>query len=167
MDPMSKFFQLMKVPLSAIFAACVAAAIILYSPDRFLANLGLLEYRDKYRVYFGLGVLLLIASVISTILKLLKHLLIDWILSSSRKERLRNLTMEEIQILGPYIAMKTRTRYLSIQSGVVKGLVHDDIIYRSANVGSLEYGGAAFAHNIQPWAWDYLNKNPKLVHAPE
>ena len=81
--------------------------------------------------------------------------------------RLQSLTDEEIHILSAYIMRKTRTQYLSIQSGVVKGLVHDNIIYRSSNVGSLEYGAMAFAHNIQPWAWEYLNDHPEIVYAHE
>jgi hypothetical protein len=167
LEAIAKFFELLKVPIRVIFGACVAAAIVLFSPDVLVEKIGLLKYRDEYRTYFGIGVLLLIAIVIAKIIGAADEKLIDWRLDRIRKRRLRNLTDEEIQILSAYIARKTRTQYLSIQSGVVKGLVHDNIIYRSASVGSLEYGGAAFAHNIQPWAWNYLNDHPELVYWSE
>jgi hypothetical protein len=167
LEAIAKFLELMKVPIRVVVGVCVAAAIVLFAPDKVVGLLGLLQYREKYRFYFGIAVVLLIAIVIAKIIGAVDEKLIDWRLDRIRKRRLRNLTDEEIKILNPYIMRKTRTQYLSIQSGVVKGLVHDNIIYRSANVGSMEYGGAAFAHNIQPWAWDYLNDHPELVYAQE
>jgi hypothetical protein len=167
LEVIAKFFELMKVPIRFVFAVCVGAAAVLFAPDSFVAQLGLLQYREKYRFYFGIAVVLLITIVIAKIIGVADEKLIDWRLDRIRKRRLRNLTDEEIKILSAYIMRKTRTQNLSIQSGVVKGLVHDNIIYRSASVGSLEYGGAAFAHNIQPWAWEYLNDHPELVCAVE
>jgi len=36
---------------------------------------------------------------------------------------------------------------------------HDDF----ANISEPIHGFAAFAHNIQPWAWNYLNEHPELL----
>ncbi|MBU2802589.1 hypothetical protein HFV02_10085, partial [Acidithiobacillus caldus] len=54
----------------------------------------------------------------------------------------------------------TRSCTLNNASGVVGGLVAEEIIYRSSSMGQF---GAYFSYNIQPWAWDYLRKNPHLI----
>jgi hypothetical protein len=167
LEAIAKFLELMKVPIRVVFGVCVSAAIVLFAPDKFVGLLGLLQYREKYRFYFGIAVLLLIAIAISKIFVAVDEKLLYWRLGRLRRKILRELTDEEIQILSAYIARKTRTQYLSIQSGVVKGLVQDNIIYRSSNVNSPEYGPLVFAHNIQPWAWDYLNEHPELVYWSE
>jgi hypothetical protein len=43
---------------------------------------------------------------------------------------------------------------------VVLGLVQEKILYQSSTVGSWRRG---FAFNIQPWAWDYLQKHLDLI----
>lgn len=76
------------------------------------------------------------------------------------KECLRKLTPEEKRVLVEFILFESKTQVLDIRSGVTKALEHTSIIYRSANVGTL-LGG--FAYNLQPWAWEELNSNPKLL----
>jgi hypothetical protein len=47
-----------------------------------------------------------------------------------------------------------------MHDGMVGGLQAERIIYRASSLGqSFDY----FAYNIQPWAWEYLNKNRKLL----
>ncbi|MBI3319988.1 MAG: superinfection exclusion B family protein [Candidatus Omnitrophica bacterium] len=63
-----------------------------------------------------------------------------------------------------YVEGKTRTQYFQIEDGVIQGLVAVDVLYRSAQVGHLLSG---FAYNIQPWAWEYLNRHPDLLSGPD
>ena len=44
--------------------------------------------------------------------------------------------------------------------GVVAGLAQAGVIYRSVNLGTMD---ASFAYNIQPWAWEQLQDDPKLL----
>jgi len=78
-------------------------------------------------------------------------------------ERLHNLTAEEREILRGYIGNGTKTQLLDIQSGVVNELEEVFIIYRSSNIGHL----SGWSYNIQPWAWDYLNKHLELLFSNE
>jgi hypothetical protein len=163
LDSIAKVLDIMKVPIRLIFGLCVAAAVFLYSPDFFVAKLGLLEYRDKYRAYFGVLVLILVAMVIANVVTWPLDMWNNYALLRVRQKNLRILTAEEKQILDGFISNKTQSRYLSVQSGVVKGLVYKEIIYRTSNISDPMHGFAAFAHNIQPWAWDYLNEHPELL----
>ncbi len=49
-----------------------------------------------------------------------------------------------------------------IEDGVAGGLVAKHILYRSSSIGGRLTG---FAHNIQPWAREYLTDNPHLLGA--
>jgi hypothetical protein len=76
--------------------------------------------------------------------------------------RLRDLSPDEKEVLAKYINEDTKTRYLSVKSGVTGGLEAAGILYRSANLGSINF---KFAFNIQPWAWRHLRKHPELLAA--
>jgi len=78
------------------------------------------------------------------------------------RERLRNLTAEERELLAKYVDGGTRSQDLDIRDGVVQGLADAGILYRSASVSKFY---TSFAHNIQPWAWDYLTENPALLRS--
>jgi hypothetical protein len=71
-----------------------------------------------------------------------------------RIRRLHDLTAEEKEILLGYILNKTKTQYLGYADGVASGLVAEEIIFRSSNMGDPD----RWAHNIQPWVWNLLNE---------
>ncbi|WP_170318593.1 super-infection exclusion protein B [Paenibacillus sp. HGF7] len=77
-----------------------------------------------------------------------------------RKEYLHNLTEEEKNILRHYLYYNTRSQNLNVFDGVVKGLIHSEVIYQASSIGTMRGG---FACNIQPWAWEYLQKNTQLL----
>jgi Super-infection exclusion protein B len=158
-----KFLELVRVPFRYVFGAFVANVLFLFSPNRYLTALGVLKYRETERAYFGLLFFVLLAIIIAAVVDAGAGTARYYRFLRSARKRLHSLTLEEKQILAAYLARGTRTLYLSVQSGVVKGLVHENIIYRSSNVNNAEYGALAFAHNMQPWAWDYLNDHPEVL----
>ena len=163
MDALVKILALFKQPVRYIIGiACVTAAILL-SPDSFIDKLGLLKFRQQWKPYFGAALALcaaiIIANLIGYTVKWYKHV----VRFRAAKKRLHCLTAEEKDILRQYLYGQTRTAYLSVQSGAVGGLVHEHIIYRSSSLSVPQVGIAAFAHNIQPWAWEYLNEHPDLL----
>jgi hypothetical protein len=87
----------------------------------------------------------------------------DYRLLRAGKKRLHRLTIEEKQILRGYVEGQTRSMNLNVSSGIVNGLVGESIIYRASNLSNPMAGFMAFSYNIQPWAWDYLNKHRDLL----
>jgi predicted transcriptional regulator len=88
-----------------------------------------------------------------------------WTRKRKYKNRLKylyQLTSEEKKLLKSFIDGNTKTRQLSIMSGVVKGLEYAGVIYRSTEMGCAS--GAAFDYNMQPWAWHYLNDNREILN---
>ncbi|MGD0959553.1 MAG: super-infection exclusion protein B [Methylomonas sp.] len=134
-------------------------SIFLFSPDDIINNFGLIEYRKQVKPYFGIFLFVCIVIIIYNFIIFISCRFYEYI----RKKRLCNLTDAEKNILAEYINNKTRTCYLNYSDGVVKGLEHETIIYRSSDVNSYHHGLLVFSYNIQPWAWDYLNKNPNII----
>ncbi len=73
-----------------------------------------------------------------------------------------DLTEEEKAILRLFIVGKTSSVNLSIKNGVVLGLQQKKIIIKLGIVGT-DALRMSFPFNIQPWAWEYFNKNPQLI----
>lgn len=153
----------LKQPLKYSIGLGIVAAIALFSPDSVISQMGLLKYRDEGKLYLGGLLLLCIAVAIANAIGLVADKYNHHRFLLAGKKRLHRLTIEEKQILGRYIKGQTRSVYLNFNSGVVNGLVNETIIYRASNASNPEYGYAAFAYNIQPWAWDYLNKHRDLL----
>lgn len=81
------------------------------------------------------------------------------------KDSLQRLSAEEKAYLRGYILDNTKTQYFEVTDGVVQGLVAAKILYRSASITG-RYSKSyipMIAYNIQPWAWEYLNKHPELL----
>lgn len=164
MEVFIKFFELVRTPYRYIFGAFVTNILFLFAPDRYLAALGVLKYRQTEKPYFGLLFFLLLTITIAAIFDAAVNTARYYNAMRAARKRLHSLTLEEKAILAGYIARDTRAQYLSIQSGVVRGLVHAGIIYRSSPVSSPEFSsGIAFAHNIQEWAWEYLKAHIELL----
>lgn len=157
----SEWFKLSNTNLLAIVMGC---SILLFASDNFLKKLGLFNIRNSYKIFIAIFLLIsisiLAARWCNAVLKWIQQR-ITWRRNLKRSQkRLHNLTAKEKEILRGYILNNTRTQDLLVQDGVVQGLVSENIIYRSANSGTMMGG---FAFNIQPWAWSYLQANTKLL----
>jgi hypothetical protein len=163
LDNIVKILSLFKEPVRFIFSLAVVAALVLFAPDSIIGKLGLLKYREEGKPYLGGFILFSVAIIIARAIGFAIEKYDNFRLSVARKKRLHCLTIEEKYILSAYIEGQTRSMELPIQSGVVAGLVHAKIIYRATSLSNSMAGFAAFAYNIQPWAWDYLNKHSDLL----
>lgn len=141
----------------------VVLALFLWGPRWLISGLGMSAVLSQDRLYFGLSFAVLLGMVLSDLISSTVRGPIErleqvmW--RKAKVKRLHDLTPHEKIILKKYIDHETRTQYLSIGDGVVSGLVHEEILYRSVNIGNL----SGFAYNIQPWAFDYLRQHPELL----
>lgn len=123
---------------------------------------------EKLKIYvsiiFILAMSLLLAHAIFSTLTKLRKTVNDYSARKFRQKRLRELTEEEKKILSPYIFKGTRTQTLDYTNGTVNELERYLIIYRTS---ILSQGGVYFSYNIQPWAWEYLNKHSKLLESAD
>lgn len=132
---------------------------MLFAPDSLLSVLGLEQIRSEYRSFLGVGLVasasILVAQGIFGLARLRgKRFMKVW------RETLHDLSAEERAYLASYVVGGETTKHFAMGDGVAGGLVAKKILYMSSNIGSF-HGG--FAHNIQPWARDYLEKHPELL----
>jgi len=156
-----EFLKLTPRYLIALFAM---ASVLLFCPEEFLKFIGVLELAKDYRAVLGIAFVvtgvLLVTSIASTMAAAFKRGARKRHFQRGIAERLNRLTEDEKEILRFYIAQNTRANMLRIDDGVVQGLVTSGIIYRSARFGDAIYG---WAHNINEFAWDYLQIQPDLL----
>jgi hypothetical protein len=166
----TKFLDWIKLSPKYLAAIGIFAGGLLFTPQSFTETLGLLTIIGKYRPWIGLvfflTIALLAAHAFDPIVKYIKG---SWNGRKVRKlmeERLHNLTPDEKAIMRGYILQDSRTQYLRPDDGVVSGLQSAKVIYQASQVGGAGFS-FRFAFNIQPWAWDYLNKHRELIEEGE
>ena len=76
------------------------------------------------------------------------------------EQLLHNLTADEKAYLSHYVIDGENTQYFKTENGVAETLEKKKIIYKSSSVDNLM---SDEAYNIQPWAKEYLVKNPHLL----
>lgn len=143
----------------------------IFLPSEALLKLGLVDVKSKFSTYFGLGFVFsttfLIAAMLNGFWKVfLARRLKEMANVYFYRKEAHDLTDEEKEILNIFIKGKTRSTSLSMKNGVVLGLEKRMFIIRVGQLGT-DAISWSFPFNIQPWAWEYLNKNPHLLDVEE
>lgn len=148
-----------------MFGISLITGFLLFGSDNLIDNVGLLEFVERYRMWIG------IVFLSSTAFFIVHFIIGIWDsikqgntrrgISKMQKERLRNLTPAEKQVLRFYFVHNTRSQNLSFMNGTVRELEHLRIIYRPSNLG--RGYDMQMSYNIQPFAWDYLKKRQYLL----
>ncbi len=163
MIDLSKLVEWLKLPTKTLVALCLASGFLLFSTDGLLKTIGLDVLVATYRPYFGgvflVSLVFVVVSSLTAFLQFIKPWLVQAYGIRIGKKRLQNLNPEEKALLAYYVTNQTRSQSLDIKSGTVNALAHERIIIRGSTLGT--YDG--FDYIIQPWAWEYLNKNVHLL----
>lgn len=157
--------------LLAVLALVVAS--MLWAPAWYIDGLGLKSFIEENRKYLGVAFLGFTAGAVAPALVVSFRKAVRSIqvlkLKHKAKQRLQNLTPEEKAILRRFIDRDSRAQELDIGSGVTTALVKANIISAAGLSGTsihyFEYTpeGMMGPYNIQPWSWDYLQKNKSLL----
>ena len=149
----------------------LASGLVLFSPESFVATLGLDSFRRDNKPYIGgsfvVSIALLVSQLIFSTGTLIRALLAKRQARKKaaqaeidRQKRLQELTPDEKAYLIPYVLHDENTQHFQIEDGVAGGLLAKSIIYQASKVGSIVEG---WAYNIQPWAKAFLQANPDLL----
>lgn len=162
-----KIKEWLNLGVMPLIGILIFISLFVFLPDIAITKIGLAEIKTKYSIYFGLAFFFSLSFLISAAIYKLWNI---WIGPNLRnfadiyylKKDARNLTEDEKEILRHFIVGKTRSANLSLKNGVVLGLEHRKIIIRLGILGT-DAISMSFPFNIQPWAWEYFNKNPHLL----
>ncbi len=142
----------------------IVAFALLLLPPPILAKFGVDSFVSRYRMWVGLVALVGTALVMSHIATSAWR----WLSKCRRANRLlrlgkaylEQLTLEEKQVLAPYLARGTKSAKLDCSDGVIQGLERNMVIMRVSGVSDR---GLHFAYNIQEWAWKELCDHRELL----
>jgi hypothetical protein len=164
MEMWHKLLDWLKQPPRIIAAITIASGFILFSPLVWQKALRLdtaVYVTGPFPgIVFILGCSLLLTSVVASLYSAARKRYLRARSDRIRPMYLHGLTADEKTILRYYTVRRTRTQTLSVQCGKVAGLVAHQIIQRAANIAHADFD---FDFNIEPWAWDYLQKHPNLL----
>lgn len=160
-------------PTTLAFA--IATGILIFVSDPIAQTLGVDAFRKLYRGELGASFITSLALFISSSLWSVTSAVRSYIgrrteLQRGRDQQRRNrearqqdlhrLTADEKAYISPYITGGLTTQNFLITDGIACGLCARNILHRPSSVGSM-LGG--FAHNLQPWAREYLEEHPELL----
>ncbi len=149
-----------KQPISLLLSFDVFVGPLIFGPGWISRDLGINQFVLQYRLAIGVSFVITFIVIIAALISLVSAYVSNKFWVRKQSKRLHDLTPQEKKILKMFVENNTRSIPLDVANGVVGGLVSEKIIYRSVNI-SLR--GTVFSHNIQPWAWNYLRKNPHLI----
>lgn len=142
----------------------LALGLVLYLPAPHAEPLGIIEFRQAYRIWIGalfiLSATALASNFIWAIGGILKPWLRDLLFIWWNRPVLRRLTEDEKAILRVFIIEGKSTVTAEVTSGPINMLVAKNIVYRASTL-SVRY--TIFAYVLQPWAREYLEKKPHLL----
>lgn len=159
-----KYLEWLKLSGKHALVLLLISSVLLFGSEELISTLGLLEAIEAVKPWLGIVWLVSLsitaAESIYLAFKWLKKR-IEWHTNLKRLQKnLHKLTPEEKEFLSGYIKNNTRTQSAHYSDGMINGLIAATIIYRSSNVSSHHM---SFPYNIQPWAWEYLQKHPELL----
>ncbi len=163
----SKLIEWIKLSPKYLLPISLISGLLIFSNEKSLNVFGLNEFVNKFRSLFGIIFLVSVALVISDLILHLfafgKNLYLKLSIQKMRKAKLMNLTPDQKDLLYRYIYYNTRAQNFPVMDGNITELVYFKIIYQASIVGWLE----DWAYNIQPWAWDYLQKHKAEIFSEE
>lgn len=150
--------------LKEVFAVLfIAGIIITVLPDAVAIKYGIAAFRDAYQTYISIAVIVIAAFYLLNI--------ITWIFNKVYfkcfgPEHIGKKYLKEIMspdemgfLVEKFYDQENRvfrnTGYIDINDGRGAGLKNRHVIYISANASYYN----SFAHNLQPWAYRFLNEN--------
>ena len=166
MEFLSRITDWIKLAPRYLFAVFLFCCFLLFLPDTVLQKIGIDDLRNRFLPWIGgMFLMLLFTHGLATAWHWLHYRIKQRNSLKHRLQRLQNLTPKEDEILCWFIINKTRTQNLRYDSGVVTGLISANVLHYASNRATSSWNPAdvRIDVNIQPWAWEYLNKHPEIL----
>lgn len=165
MEWLSKIVDLAKIPTKFIGSVAVVCAIVLLLPEPALEKVALLQVREDFGQYFGLGLLisssiLLIELGILVYRRVRAHYAGRW-LKQHIREYLNGLDVSEKAVLREFFLASARTIKLPIEQPAVSSLMNAGVLEQSSTLGSRTTVGSIFSVSLSDETEAHLN--PELV----
>ena len=148
-----------------LFGSC---AFLIFGSHKLLGQMRLASFSTDHPYIPGLAFVIFSLFTISYLFTWICHQARLVILFFRSRRYLNQLTLSEKKVLQAFFVRKTKSQRLDAASGVVNGLEHQGIIFRSSNLGNMRrLTSPVFAYNLSNWVWKRINRNPELISTPD
>lgn len=161
---LSKVLGVLKLPAKHFVAVSAVSGLLAVAPDRWLAILGLVDFRHQYRAWISL------VFLGSTALALAYGISAAWTARKSSKAQAQRVAAreriiqgigdDERDVLATFVHHNVRVWRFPPDDGAATNLASKRILYRPTQAFTVFHG---FQYGIHPWAWEYLEKHPELL----
>jgi len=151
---------LREIPTYFLIAPTAILGLTLFLPEHLAKALALAEFRAEYRVFIGPAFWLAFSLLVGRLFSICRQQCRRKQALKAAQKSLHHLTPEEEGHLAVYVLGEETIRYVSIEDKVMRGLAMRGIIRHAARRSFLLEG---VAYSLQPWAREYLEKNPHLL----
>lgn len=151
---------LSKIPYKRILAiVSLITAFLIFSPDKILEKVFLLQIRNNIKVYLGITFILCISIWIVIIASAIyKKVIVNRkYRGKGAKKRFQQLSVKAIEILLQMYHSPSHSKNLPINDAITQQLEISLFVGR----GNLSSSGVYFDYFLQPWVVDYLEKHHK------
>lgn len=137
----------------------LVSGLLIFANEKLLNTFGLSLLVNNIRPWIAIFFLISTALIASNFIVWLGGIITKKISQTRnlnlRIKKLHKLSPDEKKILLSYLLQNTRTQTFPFNDGRLAELIHYRIIFQSSNIGDIN----DWPYNIQPWAWDYLQKH--------
>ena len=155
-------FKLLELTLISF----IGTVVVTFAPIEFADYLKISEFKNKYQVYISLIMIISGAYLFMFLIKHFYFMIIKCIKNPKKNAinyMLNNMSPQEMGLLISTFYDENLNKFvvsglIPLKDGIKTPLINNKIIYLSSTVGDAYYG---FAHNLYPYALDFLNYNLK------
>lgn len=163
-----KITELLTLPITIMAAISLASSILLFSPNSFLEQIYMLDFREKNGFIVGI-IFLVFTSIL--LVKLIAG--IYKIVLAAKKKRdfyvygaknLKELTDYQKATVYELFQEDNHTAYFSVNDGAIKSLSQKMVIGLLSKENIIyDMFNPTIPYVLQPWVAEKLNKKPKLL----
>lgn len=165
---LTKILGIVKYTAKFFVLVAIGSGLLLFSKKEFIEKLGMHQTVTDYKQYIGMAffvsALVSVSNITTFIYKKITSKIRSKKVRRIQEKRLHSLNPIEKRILLYYFIHGTNTQALPINDGTVRELEVNRIIQRTSQLSQL---GVNFPYNLNPWARDYITKNPELLKIDE
>ena len=157
---LSKLIDWIKLSPRYLIPFSLISGFLIFADEEIVGFFGLNEFTKNNLPYIGIVFLLssglILSGILISLLDYGKGILLKLINRKKIKEFLKNLTLDQKEILKHYFINNTRSQDLKFSDGSVRELEDVGIIYRASSI-AIFY--TTFSYNINTWVWKYISKD--------
>lgn len=163
MDWIGKLVSVGKIPTNIIVLVCLVSGILLFSPETWVEQLSLVDFKKNYGQYFGITfittLVFLIILIVNRTTSSIKSKKVSKKFKKIIEESIDILDYQEKAVLREFYMQSRSTIQMPINDPTVSALMSKGILYQVGNYGRQHMTGLLFNLAISDLAKKKIQSN--------